>query len=205
MTLLGVIADRERAWAWTDSEVYSRSGAAAGHQAKMSVNPAATVVCVCAGWGSLAAEADTLVRRSLTYDDLVDAMPDHLRRATMKASSRWQPGDGDELFCQTVLLAGFSGRDDRTIAYVFRGRSFFEPAIVTRFSVPPVEDFDSLNPRHPAELLPGARQQLARFRDSYPAAAGGPLVVALIQRGSVTAGPVADLAPTMCEEILPCS
>ena len=205
MTLLGVIADRERAWVWTDSEVYSRFGAAAGYQAKMSVNAAATVACVCAGWLSLAAEADTLVRRALNYDDLVDAMPDHLRRATMKASSRWQTGDGDELFCQTVLLAGFSGRDDRTMAYAFRGRSFFEPAIVTRFSVPPVESFDALNPRYPVELLPGARQQLARVRDSYPAATGGPLVAALIQRGSVTAGPVAELMPTQSEETSSCS
>ena len=202
MTILGVIADREHAWVWTDSEVYVR-GEPAGMRPKLVSNVAATIVCVSCGWESFHSAAAAVVSLATDFDNLCDAMPDHLRRAAVKIAARWEPTGAAGFACQTILLVGFSKRHDRVLSYALRGCSFFEPELANRLSIPPVEIFDTLKPRSPAELLPGAREQMDGVRMSIPGASGGQLIVAHVRPDLIQAGPVAELTPSPIPDSAP--
>lgn len=179
---------------WTDSEIYT-DNKPKNMRPKMAANAAATIVCVSCGWVSLGDEAEALVWRASDFDQLCDAMPGHLRRATVKIAACWQPWRADQFTAQTILLVGFSKRHDRVLSYVLCGSNFFEPALVSRLSIPSVDTFDTLKPKAPVDLLPGARVQMDHIRMSVPDATGGDLVVALVRPGLVIAGPVAELTP----------
>jgi hypothetical protein len=176
MTILGLhVIDRERALFWVDSEMFNRREST-GPRCKLAVNAMGLVVGAGTGWADVADEGDRVVMSAAGFDEACDALPDRLRKAAVKA----EPARRDAIhtpFCANLYaIAGWSQRDGRVIGYSFSAWDFFRPTIETSLAVPAV-DMDALRPIWPADVLPIARAQMARLRETHPDATGETLCV----------------------------
>ena len=195
MTILGVVAERDRILAWSDTEVFL-DGKSHRHAAKLLLNSLGFFT-VGHGAAFLAREAASVIVDASSLDEAVAQMPARLRKMAAKLATV-DCRDETWFFDQLVVAAGYSERHERMLAYRFGPGTFLEPVIATRVIAPSDDALGEAFGVHNVRDVPAfARQQMLLLRKHLPDASGGALTVLEVRPNIMTVHtfPDFDVAP----------
>lgn len=189
MTVAGIASTPDGAIVWADSEVY-RDGAQAGAYCKVSINPLAGIALTGCGWRGLLADAAAALQDAVSFDQLCDALPPVLRRSAAhgRHELRLAPATTEGA---AIAAVGFAERFGRVVGIVWTAAADFTPMLAIDWCSPRVAGASYADTVDAAIAV--ASEQLGFVRREIPGATGGPLVVAELQRGVITAGRRFDL------------
>ena len=178
MTLIGIWAESDRAFAWADSECYDAAGVPSRHLQKIAVNDhacAAVVAMGCKLMSDIAAEA---MAATVVFDLFIVDLPRFARRD-------WYPIDAVPR--AGALAVGWSRELRRMVGFCFDSRENFRPKrVFTAEGFPYISGIEALHPTEPGDILGFAQGQMREIQKLYPAAGTGIVTVAEIRRRNVT-------------------
>jgi hypothetical protein len=184
MTLIGIWADRDRAFCWADTEGALRHrdtrryGRSSGQGFKLAVNEIARLAAAGAGNAVSNAYIAQTVSEARSFDDFCSQIPDLLRENAIASNRR------ADWIC---AAAGYSRRFGRMMGAVCKADSDFALSFSYGFTAPRVAQGWAVSVTGPLDLLPIAKQQQQIIAEwGYPFAGGNKLIVADLNRDGVS-------------------
>jgi hypothetical protein len=187
VTLMGAwLSGGERAFAWADSETADRdTGVTIEYAEKLIVNRHSKVVGMHAGDRGGAAVLSSAIACGASFDEMLIGLPAMVRD---KVDDRREVGMLESVKWWVFGIVGWSQRFRMMMVAQLEAHDEFTPRLIpTGFAVPHLDEFRSLHPGEPADIVGLAQGQMRNLKNDFPRLSGdGWVDIADIRRDVIT-------------------